>query len=67
MQQKNNLRALLNRQKLDAPPLCSGLISVTEAGLEGEGLLFHGTHHNAVVMERAAVRTYRVSGFGVDA
>lgn len=56
--------AILNRQKPDSPPLFSGLISVTEQGLEREGLRFHETHRDAAKMARAAASTYRVSGFG---
>jgi [methyl-Co(III) methanol-specific corrinoid protein]:coenzyme M methyltransferase len=44
-------------------PTFSGLISVTEPGLEREGLAFHETHHDAERMARAAASTYRLSGF----
>jgi len=64
MTSRNNILALFNNQKPDAPPLFSGLISVTEQGLASEGLQFHETHHDAVKMARAAASTYRVSGFG---
>jgi len=64
MTSRNNILALFNNQKPDAPPLFSGLISVTEQGLASEGLQFHETHHDAVKMARAAASTYRISGFG---
>jgi len=56
--------SLLNNQDLDSTPLFSGLISVTEAGLESEGLQFHETHRDAAKMARAAASTYRICGFG---
>ena len=61
---RKNILALLYNQKLESPSLFSGLISVTEAGLESEGLQFHETHRDVVKMARAAASTYRVSGFG---
>ncbi len=64
MTSRNDILTLFNKQHLDAPPLFSGLISVTEVGLEQEGLQFHETHHDPVKMARAAASTYRVSGFG---
>ncbi len=64
MQQRSNLFALLNGQKLDNTSIFSGLISVTVPGLESEGLQFHETHRDAAKMARAAASTYRVSGFG---
>ena len=63
MTSRNDILTLFNKQHLDAPPVFSGLISVTEAGLESEGLQFHETHRDAVKMARAAASTYRVSGF----
>ena len=64
MKLREQILALFNNQKPDTPPLFSGLISVTEAGLESEGLGFHETHRDAEKMARAAASTYRVSGFG---
>jgi MtaA/CmuA family methyltransferase len=61
---RTNILALFNNQKPEAPPLFSGLISVTEGGLASEGLQFHETHHDAAMMAHAAASTYRVSGFG---
>ncbi|MGB7874430.1 MAG: uroporphyrinogen decarboxylase family protein [Anaerolineales bacterium] len=64
MTSRNNILALFDKGDPDAPPLFSGLISVSEAGLAHEGLQFHETHRDAVKMARAAASTYRVSGFG---
>jgi MtaA/CmuA family methyltransferase len=64
MTSRNDILSLFNKQHPDAHPLFSGLISVTEAGLESEGLGFHETHHDATKMARAAASTYRISGFG---
>ncbi|MFZ5912282.1 MAG: uroporphyrinogen decarboxylase family protein [Chloroflexota bacterium] len=61
---RTEILALLNRQTTESTPLFSGLINVTEAGLESEGLRFHETHHNAAKMARAAASSYRLSGFG---
>ncbi len=61
---RENLLALLGGERLSSPPCFSGLISVTLAGLEAEGLQFSEVHHNAVKMMRAAASTYRLSGFG---
>ena len=55
---------LLKKELTSTAPIFSGLISVTEAGLESEGLQFHETHRDAARMARAAASTYRVSGFG---
>jgi MtaA/CmuA family methyltransferase len=64
MVNKNKIQALLRSQKINNHALFSGLISVTEAGLEQKGLRFYETHHDAARMARAAASTYRVSGFG---
>jgi MtaA/CmuA family methyltransferase len=53
---------LFNNGVADFPPIFSGLISVTDAGLENESLKFHETHRNAAKMARAAASTYRFSG-----
>ena len=64
MTSRKDILALFNNHKPDTPPLFSGLINVTEAGLVSEGLQFHETHRDAVKMARAAASTYRVSEFG---
>lgn len=64
MTSREHILSLFNKSKAGVPPVFSGLISVTQAGLEHEGLQFHQTHHNAVKMALAAASTYRISGFG---
>ena len=64
MNSREQILSLFKKVKSDVPPLFSGLISVTEVGLESEGLQFHETHRDAVKMARAAASTFRVSGFG---
>ncbi|MGD8403564.1 MAG: uroporphyrinogen decarboxylase family protein [Anaerolineales bacterium] len=64
MTSRNDILALFNKGKLDAPPFFSGLISVSAPVLAQEGLHFHEVHHDAAKMARAAASVYRVSGFG---
>lgn len=64
MPKRNEILDLFSKQNPDKPPLFSGLICVTEAGLEGEGLRFHETHRDAGKMARAAASAYHLSGFG---
>jgi MtaA/CmuA family methyltransferase len=63
----NNSRAdvlaLLNGQRGSRRPVFSGLISVTQAGLDTLGLHFHETHTNPARMAAAAATTYRLFGF----
>lgn len=62
--QRDVILSLLRGQPVLSPPCFSGLISVTVAGLEREGLSFHEAHRDAAKMARAAASTYRLSGFG---
>lgn len=64
MNSRLNIISLLNGQIPDKIPLFSGLINVTEAGLESEDLHFHETHQDPDMMARAASSAYRISGFG---
>lgn len=64
MTQRHDTLALLYRQNPSVSIPFSGLISVTEPGLESEGFQFHEAHHDPVKMARAAASTYRTSGFG---
>ena len=64
MKSREQISSLFNKHDAGVPPVFSGLISVTVPGLEREGLQFHKTHSDAVLMARAAASTYRVSGFG---
>jgi len=59
---RNRIVSLLNKQKLTSPPAFSGLIQVTSAGIESEGLLFHEVHRDAGKMAIAAASTYKLSG-----
>ena len=53
---------LLSGKKIDSQPAFSGLIHVTAAGLQSEGLIFHETHKDAKKMARAAASTYKLTG-----
>ncbi len=64
MNSRQQIQGLFNKGFSGPPPLFSGLISVTEVGLESQGLMFYEIHGDAVKMARAAASTYRVSGFG---
>ncbi|MFZ5912285.1 MAG: hypothetical protein ACOYYU_19955 [Chloroflexota bacterium] len=63
MQKRNQILSLFSKQNPVKHPLFSGLINVTEAGLESEGLRFHETHRDAARMARAAAGAYRISRF----
>ena len=54
---------LLSGTKIENKPVFSGLIHVTSAGLESEGLIFHEVHKDAKKMAKAAVSTYKQTGF----
>lgn len=53
---------LLSGKKNDTCPAFSGLIHITSAGLQHEGLSFHEVHQNADKMARAAASTYKLCG-----
>lgn len=63
MDQRQEILDLLSGKKIDSKPAFSGLIHVTAAGLEGEGLVFHEVHQDAKKMAKAAASTYRLIGF----
>ncbi|HUH97369.1 MAG TPA: uroporphyrinogen decarboxylase family protein [Anaerolineales bacterium] len=63
MNARNAILALLNGHRTGGVPCFSGLIQLTSAGLESEGLILHETHHDAARMARAAASTYRLTGF----
>jgi [methyl-Co(III) methanol-specific corrinoid protein]:coenzyme M methyltransferase len=54
---------LLSGQKTNRPPAFSGLIHVTSAGIESEGLSFPEIHRDAKKMAKAAASTFRLTGF----
>ncbi len=59
---RTDILSLLNGNKPASPPAFSGLIHVTEEGLQREGLLLHEVHHDADKMARAAASTFKLTG-----
>lgn len=62
MSSRADILSLLNGSKLSSPPAFSGLIHVTEEGLQSEGLALHEAHHDAGKMARAAASTFKLTG-----
>jgi [methyl-Co(III) methanol-specific corrinoid protein]:coenzyme M methyltransferase len=60
---REEILTLLNGGHIDHQPCFSGLIHVTSAGLESEGLIFHEVHQDAGKMARAAASTHKLTGF----
>ncbi|HVO32724.1 MAG TPA: uroporphyrinogen decarboxylase family protein, partial [Elusimicrobiota bacterium] len=54
---------LLSGQKIGSKPSFSGLIHVTAAGLESEGLVFSEVHKDSERMAKAAASTFKLTGF----
>lgn len=63
MNQRTEILDLLAGKKIATQPAFSGLIHVTEAGLQSEGLALHEVHHDAGKLARAAASTYKLTGF----
>ncbi|MGA7192894.1 MAG: uroporphyrinogen decarboxylase family protein [Anaerolineales bacterium] len=63
MNQRQEILDLLSGKKIEGKPSFSGLIHVTSAGLESEGLIFHEVHKAAKKMAKAAASAYRLTGF----
>ncbi len=59
---REKILSLLGGQKMEAVPAFSGLIHVTTAGLEREGLMWHEVHRDARKMARAAASTFKLTG-----
>lgn len=59
---REEILTLLSGQKIGKIPAFSGLIHVTSAGIENEGLLFHEVHRDAGGMARAAASTFKLTG-----
>lgn len=57
-----DILSLLGGEKLSSPPAFSGLIHITEEGLQSEGLALHEVHHDAQKMARAAASTFKLTG-----
>jgi MtaA/CmuA family methyltransferase len=62
MNQHDDLLALLSGHGNGKVPVFSGLIHVTEEGLQKEALRFHEVHHDARKMANAAASTYKLTG-----
>lgn len=59
---REEILSLFSGQKNGKVPAFSGLIHVTTAGLESEGLSLHEVHHDPQKMARAAASTFRLTG-----
>jgi [methyl-Co(III) methanol-specific corrinoid protein]:coenzyme M methyltransferase len=59
---REEILSLLSGNKINTVPAFSGLIHVTSAGLESEGLSLHEVHHDAGKMARAAASTFKLTG-----
>jgi MtaA/CmuA family methyltransferase len=59
---REEILTLLSGQKLGKAPAFSGLIHVTSAGIESEGLAFNEVHRNAENMAKAAGSTFKLTG-----
>lgn len=53
---------LLSGKKIDDQPALSGLIHITEEGLNKEGLVLHEIHKDAKKMAKAAASTFKLTG-----
>jgi [methyl-Co(III) methanol-specific corrinoid protein]:coenzyme M methyltransferase len=60
---REEILTLLSGKKVESKPAFSGLINVTSAGLESEGLSFPEVHRDAEKMAKAAASTFRLTGF----
>lgn len=62
MNDREEILNLLSGKKVASKPSFSGLIHVTSAGIESEGLEFSEVHHDAEKMARAAASTFKLTG-----
>ncbi|MCC6568079.1 MAG: hypothetical protein IT315_02465 [Anaerolineales bacterium] len=62
MSSRADILSLLNGNKLPSAPAFSGLIHITDEGLQSEGLALHEVHHDAQKMARAAASTFKLTG-----
>jgi len=60
---REQILELLGGRRIEPIPAFSGLIHVTAAGLESEGLSFPEIHRDAGKMARAAASTFKLTGF----
>jgi MtaA/CmuA family methyltransferase len=61
---RHKILALLSGERGAPPPRFSGLISITESGLESVGLRLSEIHTDPVKMAAAAATTFRLFGWG---
>lgn len=61
MKSKEAILSLFQGERNSAPPVFSGLIHVTEEGLQGEGLTLYEAHQDAQNMASAATSTFRLT------
>jgi MtaA/CmuA family methyltransferase len=59
---RQTILELFSGKKIEPQPAFSGLIHVTAAGLQSEGLVFHEVHKDARQMARASASTFKLSG-----
>jgi MtaA/CmuA family methyltransferase len=64
MNRREDILTLLNGQPPERIPCFSGLIHVTEEGLDSVGVKLHEAHQDAGQMARTAASTYRLTGLG---
>ena len=62
MNPRAQILQLLKGNRVQPAPVFSGLIHVTAAGLESEGLSFPEVHHEMGKMARAAASTFKLTG-----
>lgn len=62
MNRRDEIIQLLSGKKIDSTPTFSGLIHITAAGVQAEGLIFHEVHQDARKLAKAAASTFKLSG-----
>ncbi|MCC7119057.1 MAG: hypothetical protein IT310_11070 [Anaerolineales bacterium] len=62
MSQRQAILDLLSGKQTDKQPAFSGLIHITEEGLNKEGLSLHEIHQDAKKMAKAAASTFKLTG-----
>jgi [methyl-Co(III) methanol-specific corrinoid protein]:coenzyme M methyltransferase len=63
MTTRAQILALLHGERLASPPVFSGLVSITEAGMQGQGINLQESHLSGAKMARLAASTFNLSGF----
>lgn len=62
MSQREEILRLLSGKQISHTPTFSGLIHITAAGLQSEGLVFYEVHKDARKLAKASARTFKLSG-----